>query len=111
MLEQFRQDYIRALRASGISRRSIVWKHALRNASAPVVTTLGLQFVGVLGGSVIIEQVFALRGIGSLMVESANVHDLPLLQGIVIFSAAIVLFVNLIVEVLFYLLNPKVRPA
>lgn len=111
MSEQFRRDYVRALRASGTPRRIIIWKHALRNAAIPVVTTLGLQFIGVLGGSVIVEQVFALRGIGSLMVESAHVGDVPVLQGIVILTAIIVIAVNLLVELLYYLLNPKVRPA
>lgn len=111
MQEQLRQDYVRALRATGTPRRVIVWKHALRNASAPVVTTLGLQFVGVLGGTVIIEQVFGLRGIGSLMVEAANVRDVPLLQGIVVFSAIVVLAVNLLVDVLSVLLNPRMAAS
>lgn len=111
MLVEFTRDYVRSLRATGISRRTILWKHILRNASAPVVTTLGLQFVGVLGGSVIIEQVFGIRGLGSLMVESANSQDLPVLQGIVVLSAVIVLAVNLVVDIVALVLNPKVRPA
>jgi len=111
MLIEFRRDYVRALRAAGIGHSRIVWRHALRNASGPVVTTMGLQFVGVLGGSVIIEQVFALRGIGSLMVESANVSDIPVLQGVVILTAVIVLVVNLAVDLLSFALNPKVRPS
>ncbi|HVW18484.1 MAG TPA: ABC transporter permease [Solirubrobacteraceae bacterium] len=111
MIEELGRDYVRALRAAGVPRRSIVWRHALRNASIPVVTTLGLQFVGVLGGAVIIEQVFSLPGVGSLVLQAANSHDVPVVQGVVVASAVVVLVVNLVLDLVLMALSPKVRRA
>jgi peptide/nickel transport system permease protein len=111
MLETLGKDYIRSLRAQGLPTRSIIYKHALRNASIPIVTNVGFQFIGVLGGAVIIEQVFALPGIGQLTNAAVSQHDLPVVQGAVIVTAGIVLIVNLIVDVLYLILNPKTRRA
>jgi peptide/nickel transport system permease protein len=105
------KDYVRSLRAAGVSERSILWRHILRNASIPVATTLGLQFVAVLGGAVVIEFYFAVPGIGALIVASAQSHDIPVIQGIVVMSAVIVLAVNLLIDLIVGLLNPKVRRA
>jgi peptide/nickel transport system permease protein len=111
MLAEFARDYLRSLRAAGVGRSAIVWKHALRNASIPVITTLGVQFVAVLGGAVVIEFYFALPGIGALVVSAATSHDLFVVQGIVVASAVIVLLVNLAIDLLVSALNPKVRRA
>jgi peptide/nickel transport system permease protein len=102
-------EYVQTLRGLGLSRRSIVYKHALRNASIPIVTVIGWLFVGLLGGAILVEQVFALPGFGQATVEAISTHDIPVLQALVIYTTAIVLVVNLIVDVSYAWLNPKVR--
>lgn len=109
MADQLSQEYIFALRATGIAERSIVFKHALRNAAIPVVTVIGLFFVGMLGGAVLVEQIFSLPGLGSEAVSATNVHDLPVIQGVTITFAILVVLVNLIIEVAYGWLNPKAR--
>jgi peptide/nickel transport system permease protein len=109
MMVELEKDYVRALRAAGVPRWSIVWRHALRNASIPVVTTLGLQFVGVLGGAVIVEQVFSLPGLGSLVLQATTTHDIPVVQGVVVASAVIVMAVNVLLDVVLIALSPKMR--
>lgn len=103
------RDYVRTLLASGTPRREIIFKHALRNASIPVVSVLGFLFIGIFGGAIIIEQVFALPGVGQLTISAVTNHDIPLIQGVVVVSAIVVLIVNLVVDVLYVGLNPKVR--
>jgi peptide/nickel transport system permease protein len=109
MSDQLSQEYILALRATGIPERSIVYRHALRNAAIPVVTVIGLFFVGMLGGAVLVEQIFALPGLGSAAVAATSTHDLPVIQGVAICFAIIVVIVNLIIEVAYGWLNPKAR--
>jgi peptide/nickel transport system permease protein len=109
MSEVLDSEFIRTLRANGISQRSIIFRHALRNAAIPVVTALGLGFVGLLGGTVFIEQVFVLPGMGSLAVSSVQSHDLPMVQGVVVYFVAIVAIVNLLIDLLYGWLNPKAR--
>jgi peptide/nickel transport system permease protein len=105
------RPFIRTLRATGIPRRSIIFKHALRSAAIPVVTIIGLVFVAVLGGSVVVESVFALPGLGSLAVQATTESDLPLIQGIALYFTVIVIVVNLIVDLAYSLLDPRVRVA
>jgi peptide/nickel transport system permease protein len=105
------RPFIRMLRATGIPRRSIIFKHALRSAAIPVVTIIGLVFVAVLGGSVVVESVFALPGLGSLAVQATTESDLPLIQGIALYFTVIVIVVNLIVDLAYSLLDPRVRVA
>jgi peptide/nickel transport system permease protein len=109
MLDVLASEYIRMARANGISRRSIVFRHALRNASVRVVTVLGLQAVGLLGGTVLVENVFALPGLGSLMVTAATQHDLPVVAGMVVYFTLIVVVINLVVDLAYVWLNPRVR--
>jgi len=109
MNEALAKDYVRTLLASGTPRPVIIFKHALRNASIPVVTNVGFQFIGIFGGAFIIEQVFALPGLGQLTISAIGTHDIPVVQGVVLVTAALVIVVNLMVDVLYYLLNPKVR--
>jgi peptide/nickel transport system permease protein len=109
MLEVLRRDFIRVLSANGISRRSVIYRHALRNAAIPVVTVIGITFVMLLGASVLIESVFALPGLGSELVNAAVQHDLPVIQGAVVYFTLIVVAVNVLVEVAYGLLNPRVR--
>ena len=105
------RDYIRTLMAVGIKRNSVLFKHGLRNAAAPVLTVLGFQFIGLLGGSIIIEQVFALPGLGGLVQRSILMKDVPIVQGAVIFAALMVVVVNLVIDLAYAWLNPKVRTA
>lgn len=103
------RDFVRTLTSRGISRREILYKHVLR-ASAPAgLTVLSLQFVGMLGGTVIIEQIFALPGMGSMIVNATNASDTPLIMGIVVYTVFIVIVVNLLVDLINGWLNPKVR--
>lgn len=111
LLDQLNQDYVRTLFATGLSRRSVVLKHALRNASVPIATNVGFQFIGLLGSTVIVEQVFAINGLGQLTVQAVNSKDLPLLLTIVVLTTAIVIVVNLLVDVVTVWLNPKARRA
>jgi len=109
MLDVLQRDFIRNLRANGFSERSIILKHALKNAAIPVITVLGLLTVGLLSGSVAIEQVFALPGLGSLAVTATSQHDTPIVQGVVLYFALIVIGVNLVLDIAYGWLNPKAR--
>ncbi|QXV99934.1 MULTISPECIES: ABC transporter permease [Rhodococcus] len=109
MLDVLGNDYIRTLRATGIPHRSLVFRHALRNASIPIVTSVGFQFIGLLGGTVIVEQVFALNGLGALTLQAVNAKDLPMILTVVICTTTIVLAVNLLVDIANSWLNPKMR--
>lgn len=109
MRETLSRDFIDALRADGVAEWRIVYIHALRNAAIPILTLLGTIFVGLLGGAVIVEQVFALPGLGSLAVSSSYAHDLPVIEGIAVYFALGVVIVNLVVDLLYGWLNPKVR--
>jgi peptide/nickel transport system permease protein len=108
MVDVLQREFIRALRANGMSTRSILFKHALRNAALPVVTVVGLLVAGLLGGTVLVEYVFALPGLGVLAVTATNQHDLPVIEGIVVYFTLIVIVVNLATDLLYAWLNPKV---
>jgi peptide/nickel transport system permease protein len=109
MLDVLASEYIRIARANGIPRRAIIFRHALRNASMRIVTVLGLLAVGLLGGTVLVENVFALPGLGSLMVTAATQHDLPVVAGIAVYFTLIVVAINLVVDLTYAWLNPRVR--
>lgn len=111
MCDALASEYVRTARASGVAPWSIVFRHALKNASLRVVTLVGLLVVGLLGGTVFAESVFALPGLGSLAVTAAQQHDLPVIEGIVVYFTLMVVVVNLAVDLLYVLLNPKVGPA
>lgn len=103
------QDYVRTARAKGLRGRAVILKHAAKNALVPVVTVLGAQISIALGGSVIIESVFGLSGVGSLLNSSVLRRDIPMIQGVVLMFTVIVLFVNLLVDLAYGYLNPRVR--
>ena len=105
------QDYVRTARAKGLRGRVVIFKHGLKNAAIPVITVLGFQVATLLGGSVIVEQLFALPGLGGLAIRAVLDRDLPVIQGIVMFAAVIIMVINLIVDLLYGWLNPKVRGA
>jgi peptide/nickel transport system permease protein len=107
--EVMSRDFIVMLRARGLSRRSVVLRHALRNAAIPVVTVLGLLLVGLLGGTVLIENVFSIPGLGQEAVTAAGSHDLPVIEGVAFYFAVVVVIANLLVDVSYRLLNPRMR--
>lgn len=109
MLDVLRRDYISTLRATGLPEWRVVWIHALRNASIPVLTVVGLQFVSLFGGAVLIEQVFSLPGVGQLALTAVNVGDVPLILGVVVCSSILILLLNLLIDVLYGVINPKAR--
>ncbi len=111
MLEVIREDWNRTARAKGLSERSVVWKHALRNALIPVVTFVGLQFGVLLGGAVVTEQIFSWPGMGRLVVEAIGSRDYPVIQGTVLFMAVLFVVINLGVDLLYGVLDPRVRSA
>jgi peptide/nickel transport system permease protein len=108
MLDVLGSEHIRMAWANGIGARSIVFRHALKNASMRVVTVLGIQAVGLLGGTVLVENVFALPGLGSLVVTASIEHDLPAVQGVAVYFTIIVVLINLLIDLTYTWLNPKV---
>lgn len=109
MLEVIRQDYIRTARAKGLKESVVVYKHALRNALIPVITVIGLQLGLLMGGAVLTETVFSWPGIGSRLVEAILASDYPLVQGSIIFIATVFVVVNLIVDLLYAWLDPRIK--
>jgi peptide/nickel transport system permease protein len=109
MLEVLRADYVRTARAKGLSRRRVIWGHALRNARIPIVTLLGIQLGQLLGGVVITETVFSWPGIGKLTVDAIFARDYPVVQGAVLLTAALFVLINLLTDLIYTVLDPRVR--
>ena len=111
MLEVIRQDYVRTGRAKGLSERRVILVHALRNAAIPIVTIVGVQMSALLSGAVITERVFSWPGAGRLLVDSIGVRDLPMVQGCVLFIASVFILLNLLVDLAYAWLDPRIRYA
>lgn len=109
VLDGLSRDYVRTLRSRGLSSNRVVYKHVLRNAGGPALALLAVQFIGMIGGAVIVEQIFALPGIGSLTVTATTSGDIPIVMGIVVVTAIIAVVVNLLIDLAQAALNPKVR--
>jgi ABC-type dipeptide/oligopeptide/nickel transport system permease component len=109
MLEVLGQDYIRTARAKGVSERPVVWKHALKNASIPIVTIVGIELGTLLGGSVITETIFAWPGVGRLSVQAIFNRDYPVVQAAVFILASTFVFLNFLVDVAYTWLDPRIR--
>lgn len=109
MLDVLQQDYVRTARAKGLRRRGVIYRHALRNALIPVVTMIGLQFGGLMSGAVLTETIFAWPGIGRMLVEAINNKDFPLVQGTIMTFAVTYAIVNLLVDLLYAVLDPRLR--
>ena len=109
MLEVVRQDYVQTARAKGLSEQVVIGKHALRNALLPVVTILGLSLPGLIGGSVIIESIFAIPGMGQLMVQSIYARDYPVVMGNLVVVAVLTLFANLFADIAYGFVDPRIR--
>lgn len=111
VVDAMSKDYVRTLRSRGLGTNRVIYKHVLRNAGGPALAVLAVQFIGLLGGAVIIEQIFALPGIGQLAVQATTSGDIPIVMGVVIATAIIVVIVNLLIDLAQAALNPKVRLA
>ena len=109
VLSELGKDYVAVLRARGISERRIVLKHVLRNAGTPVLSVVGLVAIGLFGGAVLVETVFVLPGLGGEVVSATSAHDIPVIQGVAVLFTGLVVIVNLLVELGYAALNPKVR--
>ncbi len=109
MLEVLRQDYIRTARAKGLSENLVIARHGLRNALIPVVTLIGLQAPLLIGGAVIMEQIFVIPGMGLLLLEAVNQRDYPIITGVFLIVGVAVMLINLLVDLSYGLLDPKVR--
>lgn len=109
MLEVMRNDYIRTAYSKGLRERAVVWRHALKNAMIPVITIVGLQVGGLIGGSILVESVFALNGIGFYLLSSIVLRDLPVVQSLVLIFALAYVLINLFVDVSYAWLDPRIR--
>lgn len=109
VLTQLDREYVRVLRARGIPERSVVFRHVLRNAAAPIVTVLGVVVVTLFGGTVLAETLFVMPGLGGLAVTAAQTQDIPMVQGVALVFTVTVMLINLLIEVVYTMLNPKVR--
>jgi peptide/nickel transport system permease protein len=109
VIDALRQDWVRTLRSRGIPERSVLFRHVLRNAGGPALSVLALSFVGLLGGAVIIEEVFGIPGLGQIAVLATSEGDVPLVMGLVVAIGVIVIVVNLVIDLLQGFLNPKAR--
>jgi peptide/nickel transport system permease protein len=109
MLEVIEKDYIKTARSKGLSEKVVVIKHALRNAMVPVITVIGTQLGYLLGGTVLTETTFSWPGLGRLVVDAVRARDFPLIQGTVIFLAVIFIIINLLVDLGYGFLDPRIR--
>lgn len=109
VLEVLEQDYIRTARAKGQKKRIVVFRHALRNALLPVLTIVGVQFGGLMGGAVVTETIFSLPGLGRLILQAIETRDFPLVQGSVLIAALIFVLVNLLTDVMYAVVDPRIQ--
>jgi len=109
MIDVLNQDYIKTARAKGLKEQVVILRHALKNALIPVVTVIGMQFGYLLGGTVIVEQIFAWPGIGRLVLQSISNRDYPVVQGVVLITAFLFVLINLLVDIFYRFLDPKIR--
>jgi peptide/nickel transport system permease protein len=109
VLEVLREDFVRTARARGLSRRAVLWRHVLRNAMIPVLTVMGLQFASLLTGTVVIEKVFTLPGVGLLVFQAISNRDIVVVQNVVMLMAATVIAINFVVDLLYVAIDPRLK--
>jgi peptide/nickel transport system permease protein len=109
MIDTMNEDFIRTARAKGLTERKVVFKHGLRAALTPIVTIFGLDLGGLLGGAVITEQIFSIQGLGKLSINAVLSNDLPTIMAVVMVAAAFIVFANIVVDLLYALIDPRVR--
>jgi len=111
MLDVLDSDYIKMVQAKGMPRRAVIWKHALKNASIPIFTLFAVNFAQLISGAVVTETIFAWPGVGRLLVDSVFVRDYPVAQTVVFFAASFVVAINIVVDIAYAWLDPRVRIA
>jgi ABC-type dipeptide/oligopeptide/nickel transport system permease component len=111
MLEVLESDYIKMVRAKGLPARLVIWKHAFKNASIPVFTLFFVNFAALISGAVVTETIFAWPGIGRLLVDSLILRDYPTTQTVIFFAAGFIVFINILVDVMYAWLDPRIRVA
>ena len=109
MLEVLREDYVRTARSKGLRETKVLGRHALKNAILPIITVSGYQFARLLGGTIIIETIFAVPGLGAFLIESIIHRDFVVIQAVVLLTAAVVLTLNLIIDLVYGMLDPRIR--
>jgi peptide/nickel transport system permease protein len=109
VMEVMREDYVRTARSKGLTDRTIFYRHVLRNAGIPLISVIGIQFGYMLGGSVLIESVFAWPGLGRLAIDSISIRDFPLVQAIALFASVVVVALNLLTDLAYSLIDPRIR--
>jgi peptide/nickel transport system permease protein len=109
VLDVLREDFVRTARAKGLSQRAVLWKHVLRNAFVPVLTVMGLQFANLLTGTIVVEQVFSLPGLGRLIFQAISNRDLIVVRNVVMLLAAAVIVINFVVDVLYAVIDPRLK--
>ena len=109
VLDVLREDFVRTARAKGLNRRQVLWRHVLRNAFVPVLTVMGLQFANLLTGTVVVENVFSLPGLGRLIFQAISNRDILVVQNVVMLLAAAVIVINFIVDVLYAVIDPRLK--
>ncbi|MFY8082322.1 MAG: ABC transporter permease [Rubrivivax sp.] len=109
VLEVMREDFVRTARAKGLTRRQALWRHVLRNAMIPVLTVMGLQFANLITGTIVVENVFVLPGVGRLIFQAISNRDLVVVRDVVMLLAGVVVVVNFVVDVLYALIDPRLR--
>jgi ABC-type dipeptide/oligopeptide/nickel transport system permease component len=111
MLDVLDADYIKMVRAKGMPRRTVIWKHALKNASIPIFTLFAVNFAQLISGAVVTETIFAWPGVGRLLVDSVFVRDYPVAQTVVFFAASFIVVMNIVVDIAYAWLDPRIRIA
>jgi peptide/nickel transport system permease protein len=109
ILEVVKADYVRTARAKGVKEKNVIWIHTLKNAMIPVITVIGLNFGALLGGTIITEKVFAINGVGRLMIDAIAARDFPMVQGAVLLVATLFVLVNLIVDIVYTYIDPRIK--
>lgn len=109
MLEVLRSDYVRTARSKGLSELMVNYKHALKNVLIPVITIIGLSFANLMGGAVVTEQIFNIPGVGRLLIKSVFTRDYPVIEGIVLYIAAMWVIINLVTDVLYVIIDPRIE--
>ncbi|MBI4278218.1 MAG: ABC transporter permease [Armatimonadetes bacterium] len=111
MIDVLSEDYVRTARAKGLAERLVMWRHALRNALAPILSIIGIELVALMGGAVVIETVFSRPGVGRLLVNAVSARDYPMVQGTIFFFAAAVIAINFLTDLAYALVDPRIRYA
>ncbi|HPB85938.1 MAG: ABC transporter permease [Thermotogaceae bacterium] len=108
MLDVLSQEYVKVAKAKGVAKSKVIYRHALKNALIPVITTAGIQFGYLMGGTILMENMFALPGLGRLLLQSVNQRDYPVIQGIVLFIGVFIVLMNILVDILYTLIDPRI---